>query len=164
MTDFRIEPELVVNDGPRLTSIAAATAFVREMVDLRSFEPWKDMLRRLEAVRTEEDAVEAAGALRELLETEQMLGSEKGRQHARWMVNDFPLVPEIHVSGEPERIIRSTGEAALLVRELMTQNPRPDWNAVLEQLESARSEEDASNAGDGVRSLLESEHLLVRRI
>jgi hypothetical protein len=162
MTDCRIEPELVVNDGPRLTSIEAATAFVREMVDRRSFEPWKDMLRRLEAVRTEEDAVEAIGALRELLEIEQMLGSVTARQHTRRWVNDFPLVPEIHVSGEPDRVIRSTGEAALFVRELMTQNPRPDWNAVLDQLESVRSAEDASNAADGVRALLESEHLLVR--
>ncbi|HVY58811.1 MAG TPA: hypothetical protein VHA77_13240 [Xanthobacteraceae bacterium] len=160
MTDFRIEPELAVHDGPRLTSVAAATTFVREMVDRRSFAPWKDLLRRLEAVRTEEDAVEAAGALRELLQTEQMLAPEKGRQHSRRPVNDFPLVPEIHVSGEPERIIRSTEEAALFVRELITQNPRPDWAAVLDLLESARSEDDANTAGARVRALLESEHLL----
>ena len=79
-----------VRDGPRLRSIAQAVEFAKQMVDQRSFDLWKDTLRRLEAVSTAEEAVEAAGALRELLQTEDMLLPGKGRLHTRARVNDCP--------------------------------------------------------------------------
>src|SRR5438093_1359783 len=136
MSDFPLEPELAVRDGPRLRSIGEATAFVRAMVDARSFNPWKDLLRRLEAVRSEEEALEAAGALREILELEHMLAPRKDPEHARMQGHDFPLVPELRVRGTPPRVLRSTDEAAVFLRELIAQRPDPHWADTLRKIEA----------------------------
>ena len=76
MYDFRIDPPLVVNDTPkprRLASLAEARAFVDDAMRLGRPPPWRDIYRRLHAVRSEDEAIEAIGALRELLELEDLL-------------------------------------------------------------------------------------------
>jgi hypothetical protein len=76
MQDFQIDPPLVVKDPPgkrRLHSLAEARAFVDQALKLHRPPPWRQMLRRLKSVRSEEEALEAIGALRELLEVEDLL-------------------------------------------------------------------------------------------
>jgi len=76
MSDFSIAPPLVVKATPkprRIRSIAEARAFVEEEMRIGRPSPWREMAKRLQTVSSEEDAIEAAGALRELLEDEDML-------------------------------------------------------------------------------------------
>ena len=76
MPDFSIAPPLVVKATPkprRIRSIAEARAFVEEGMRIGRPPPWREMAKRLQTVSSEEDAIEAAGALRELLEDEDML-------------------------------------------------------------------------------------------
>jgi hypothetical protein len=76
MTDFPIRPPFAVKDTPkplRLHSISEALAFVDGMMHLGRPPPWRDIQRRLASVKSEDEAVEAAGALRELLELEHLL-------------------------------------------------------------------------------------------
>jgi hypothetical protein len=76
MDDFRIDPPLVVKDSPkprRLASLAQARAFIDDEMRLGRPPPWREMYHRLTAVRTEDEATEAIGALRELLELEELL-------------------------------------------------------------------------------------------
>jgi hypothetical protein len=79
MDDFRIEPPLVVNDIPkprRLSSLAEARAFHEDGMRIGRPPPWRRMYwrmyYRLRAVRSEDEAIEAIGALRELLEFEEL--------------------------------------------------------------------------------------------
>jgi hypothetical protein len=73
--DFPIDPPLVVKDLPKrkLRSIAKARDFVEELLRQRRFVKFREILRRLKAVETEDEAIEAAGALRELLALEHLL-------------------------------------------------------------------------------------------
>jgi hypothetical protein len=67
MFDVRIDPPLVVKDTPKprsLGSLAVAAAFVADCMRLGRPPPWRDM---------EDDAIEVIGALRELLELEDLL-------------------------------------------------------------------------------------------
>lgn len=76
MPDFPIAPPLVVKDTPkprRINSIAEARVFVEEGMRIGRPPPWREIAKRLQTVSSEEDAIEAAGALRELLEDEDML-------------------------------------------------------------------------------------------
>jgi len=76
MDDFRIDPPLVVKDQPRprrLRSLAEARAFVAEAMKVSRPEPWREVYHRLTTVGSEEDADEAIGDLRELLELEDLL-------------------------------------------------------------------------------------------
>jgi hypothetical protein len=76
MDNFRIDPPLVVKDSPkprRLASLAQARAFIDDEMRLGRPPPWREMYHRLTAVRTEDEATEAIGALRELLELEELL-------------------------------------------------------------------------------------------
>jgi hypothetical protein len=76
MADFPIAPPIVVKDTPkprRIHSIAEARAFVDEQMRIGRPPPWREIEARLKAVNNEEDAIEAAGALRELLEDEDLL-------------------------------------------------------------------------------------------
>ena len=71
MDDFRIDPPLVVKDQPRprrLRSLAEARAFVAEAMKVGRPEPWREVYHRLTTVGSDEDADEAIGDLRELLE------------------------------------------------------------------------------------------------
>jgi hypothetical protein len=76
MPEFPIDPPLIVKDIPkpqRLGSLGDARAFVD--VELRLGRPpfWREMQRRLNAVTSEDEAKEAIGELRELLEMEHLL-------------------------------------------------------------------------------------------
>src|ERR1700729_980850 len=73
MTDFPIAPPIVVRDTPkprRLTTLKEAHDYVAEALHIGRPEPWREVWHRLKAVTTEEDAIEAAGDLRELLAEE----------------------------------------------------------------------------------------------
>jgi hypothetical protein len=76
MDDFPIDPPLLVKDQPkprRLASLADARAFVDEAMKIGRPAPWREVYHRLAMVRSEEDADEAIGDLRELLELEDLL-------------------------------------------------------------------------------------------
>jgi hypothetical protein len=76
MSDFPIAPPIIVKDTPkprRLTSIAEARAFVAHAMRIGRPPPWRDIEHRLKNIGSEEDAIEAAGALRELLADENLL-------------------------------------------------------------------------------------------
>jgi hypothetical protein len=73
---FHIDPPLVVKDTPkprRLASLGEARAYVDEALRLGRPEAWREVYDRLRAVAGEEDALEAIGDLRELLELEDLL-------------------------------------------------------------------------------------------
>ena len=76
MPDFPIAPPLVVKDTPkprRITSLAEARAFVDEQMRIGRPSPWREIQARLKSVTSEEDAIEAFGDLRELLDEEDLL-------------------------------------------------------------------------------------------
>jgi hypothetical protein len=76
MLDFPIAPPLVVKDTPKprhIRSIAEARTFVEEEMRIGRPPAWREMAKRLQTVNSEEEAIEAAGSLRELLEDEDML-------------------------------------------------------------------------------------------
>jgi hypothetical protein len=76
MDDFRIEPPLLVKDTPkprRLNTLAEARAFVEEAMRLGRPPAWRDIYHRLRTVRSDDEAIETVGALRELLELENLL-------------------------------------------------------------------------------------------
>lgn len=74
--NFHIDPPLVVKDTEkprRLASLGEARAYVDEALRLGRPEAWREVYDRLRAVAGEEDALEAIGDLRELLELEDLL-------------------------------------------------------------------------------------------
>lgn len=76
MDDFRIDPPLVVRDTPRprrLASLGEARAYVDAALRLGRPAPWREVYDRLRAVTAEDEAIEAIGDLRELLEVEDLL-------------------------------------------------------------------------------------------
>jgi hypothetical protein len=76
MQDFPIHPALIVKDTPtprRLHSIAEARAYVDDGMRLGRPPPWREIYHRLGRVRSEDGAMEAIGALRELLELQDLL-------------------------------------------------------------------------------------------
>ena len=78
MVDFLITPPLRVKDSPqdrRLETLKDARAFVDDALALRRTAPWRELHTRLNDVKTEDEAIEAIGALRELLMMEGLLES-----------------------------------------------------------------------------------------
>jgi hypothetical protein len=76
MDGFPIDPPLVVKDTPkprRIGSLAQARAYVDEALRIGRPPGWREMYYRLRDVKSEDEAVEAIGALRELLELEELL-------------------------------------------------------------------------------------------
>jgi hypothetical protein len=76
MDDFRIDPPLLVKDTPkprRLASLAEARAFVDDAMRVGRPPVWRDIYDRFRAVRSEDEAIEVIGALRELLQLEDLL-------------------------------------------------------------------------------------------
>jgi hypothetical protein len=76
MDDFRIDPPLIVKDTPRprrLNSLAEARAFVEDAMRLGRPPPLRDIYHRIRSVRSDDEAIETIGALRELLELEDLL-------------------------------------------------------------------------------------------
>jgi hypothetical protein len=75
MSDFAIQPELHVRVGRGLAlrSIDQAAEFTRGMAKERGNRLWDGVLFRLKSARTQEEARDAANALRALLEAEDLL-------------------------------------------------------------------------------------------
>jgi hypothetical protein len=76
MDDFPIAPTLVIKDEPkprRLKTLKDARDYVEGAMRIGRPEPWREVQHRLKAVTNEEDAIEAAGDLRELLAEEDLL-------------------------------------------------------------------------------------------
>jgi hypothetical protein len=75
MLDFPVAPPIVVKDTPHkrtLTSLNQARAYVDEMLHQRRLVTLREIKARLDNAKTEEDAIEAIGALRELLADEDL--------------------------------------------------------------------------------------------
>jgi len=82
--DFPIAPPIRVKDNEterRLETLEEARAFVDDALALRRTAPWRQLQMRLEDAASEDEAVEAIGALRELLMMEGLLQSS-GRTRA----------------------------------------------------------------------------------
>ncbi len=78
ISDFPIVPPIRVTDSPRerrLETLADAYSFVDDALAARRTAPWRDLHARLKAAKSEEEAIEAIGALRELLMMEGLLQS-----------------------------------------------------------------------------------------
>jgi hypothetical protein len=76
MDDFRIDPPLIVKDEPkprRLASLTDARAFVVDEMKLGRPSAWREVYHRLMTVSSAEEAQEAIGDLRELLDIEDLL-------------------------------------------------------------------------------------------
>ncbi len=81
MDDFPIVPPFVVKDTPkprRLTKLSEARGYVAEALRLHRPNPWRELWHRLDTAKTEEDAIEAIGDLRELLLDEDLLLPSEG--------------------------------------------------------------------------------------
>ena len=62
MDDFPIAPTLVIKDVPKprhLKTLKEARDYVEEAMRIGRPEPWREVFRRLKAVTSEEDAIEA---------------------------------------------------------------------------------------------------------
>ena len=69
-----------MKDTPKprqLKTFADARAFTDEALAQRRSAPWREMAHRFAAVQSEEDALEAVAALRELLAIEGLLASSQ---------------------------------------------------------------------------------------
>jgi hypothetical protein len=78
MLDFPIAPPISIKAMPkprRLECINDARAFVDEALAERRAAPWREMQVRLDGIKTPEEAIDAAAALRELLMIEGLLAS-----------------------------------------------------------------------------------------
>jgi len=76
MLDFPVVPPIIVKDTPHprhITTLNQARAYARELLRGRRLPTWRDALERLDGAKNEEQAIEAIGALRELLAMEDML-------------------------------------------------------------------------------------------
>ena len=76
MDNLPIAQPLVIMDEPKprhLKTLKEALDYVDEAMRIGHPEPWREVWHRLRAVATEEDAIEAIGDLRELLNEEDLL-------------------------------------------------------------------------------------------
>ena len=81
MDDFPIVPPIIVKDSPkprRITTIGEARDYVDEAMRLGRPAPWREVWHRLKTATGEDDAIEAIGDLRELLEEEDLLLPDGG--------------------------------------------------------------------------------------
>jgi hypothetical protein len=76
MKNFSVVPPIIVRDTPkprRLNTIEQARDYVSDAMALGRPAPWREVWHRLKTVASEEEALEAIGDLRELLEEEDLL-------------------------------------------------------------------------------------------
>jgi len=77
MDDFPVVPPIVIKDTPhprRLIKLAEARAYVDQaMQSGRRSAPWREAWHRLKTAKSEDEAIEAIGGLRELLAEENLL-------------------------------------------------------------------------------------------
>jgi hypothetical protein len=81
MDDFPIVPPIIVRDSPkprRLTTMKDARDYVDDAMRLGRPAPWREVWHRLKTVTAEDDAIEAIGDLRELLEEDDLLLPDDG--------------------------------------------------------------------------------------
>ncbi len=73
MLDFPVAPPIFVKETPlnrKIATLTEARAYVDEMLHQRRLYKLREIKNRLDDVKTEDEAVEAIGALRELLALE----------------------------------------------------------------------------------------------
>jgi hypothetical protein len=76
MFDFPVAPIILVKDTPhkrKITTLNEARAYVDEMLHQRRLYKLREIKARLDRAKTEEDAVEAIGSLREMLVMEDLI-------------------------------------------------------------------------------------------
>ncbi len=76
MDNFPVTPPLIVKDAPKprwLMTVEDARNYVDEAMRLGRPAPWRELSRRLAHLASEDEAIEAIGDLRELLEEEDLL-------------------------------------------------------------------------------------------
>jgi hypothetical protein len=81
MDDFPIAPPIIVRDTPkprRLTTLQEARDYVDEAMRLGRPAPWREVWHRLKTLAGEDEAIEAMGDLRELLDEEDLLLPDDG--------------------------------------------------------------------------------------
>ena len=81
MDDFPITPAIVIRETPkprRLKTMKEARDYIDEAMRLGRPEPWREVWHRFRSVTNEEDAIEAIGDLRELLNEEDLLLPDAG--------------------------------------------------------------------------------------
>jgi hypothetical protein len=74
--DLSFDTPLSVKDTPKprqIRSLAQVRDYVDEQLQRGRPPPWREMARKLHAVASDDDAIEAVGAFRELLELEDLL-------------------------------------------------------------------------------------------
>ena len=75
MLDFPVAPPIFVKDTPHKRKIATlneARAYVDQMLHMRRLSTLREIKTQLDGAKTEEDAIEAIGSLRELLADEDL--------------------------------------------------------------------------------------------
>jgi hypothetical protein len=75
MLDFPVAPPIFVKDTPHKRKIATlneARVYVDEMLRQRRLSTLREIKAQLDGAKTEEDAIEAIGSLRELLADEDL--------------------------------------------------------------------------------------------
>jgi hypothetical protein len=78
MLDMPVIPPIVVKDTPkprRVTSLSEARELVEDLLRAHRTAPFRDVLARLRNAQSEDEAIEAVGALRELLALEDLLAA-----------------------------------------------------------------------------------------
>jgi hypothetical protein len=76
-------------------------------------------------------------------------------------VTDYPINPVLDLRIGGGRPLRSLDEAAEFVREWVLKHPDREWKGVLYRLESARTQEQATDAVHALKALLEANNLLL---
>jgi len=75
MLDFPVAPPIFVKDTPhkrKISTLNEARAYVDEMLHQRRLSTLREIKARLDGAKSEEDAIEAIGSLRELLADEDL--------------------------------------------------------------------------------------------
>jgi hypothetical protein len=81
MDDFPIAPPIIVKDTPkprRLTTLQESRDYVDEAMRLGRPAPWREVWHRLKTLAGEDEAIDAMGDLRELLDEEDLLLPDDG--------------------------------------------------------------------------------------
>jgi hypothetical protein len=83
MDDFPVTPPIIVKDTPkprRIATMREARDYVDEAMRLGRPQPWREVWHRLKTVTAEDEAIEAIGDLRELLNEEDLLLPDGGER------------------------------------------------------------------------------------
>jgi hypothetical protein len=83
MDDFPVTPPIIVKDTPkprRIATMREARNYVDEAMRLGRPQPWREVWHRLKTVTAEDEAIEALGDLRELLNEEDLLLPDGGER------------------------------------------------------------------------------------